>query len=592
MTRHYLLLFLCSVMADAVSAQSVQDSIMQKSDTRDGFGFDTEVSSRLDDEGRLSWFETLNLSYRKGGFDLSATLRGAYDRSSDYILLTQHTYQEGYLVQNSLIEKEYTDVNPYASLCVSYTFDDDNSLGARFSYDRLAKNNDEGTQDFAFSKKGETIASAVSDNVSPARSTVYSANAYYLGKIGNVGIDFNTDFYWYGRKNRMELVESSPTQNDCIPEQSSTSRRQSRNSQIASRLAFSLPLLNGDFSIGAEYSSLHRRMHYTISPIWALNENERIREAMTSGFAEYSHNIGPLSLQAGIRYEYVDFDYYSDGQRVATQSKTYGEWLPSLTLTLPVGSTEMQLAYSSDIQRPKYYDLRDGMQYDNLYTYTAGNPSLRPTIMRNISYSLSWDWLSAQLTYSHVKDEICTMIHFYKETPMMSVYTPENVPSYNKLQLALSAEMTIGIWTPQLDMTLTKQWFRMNAYGGERLNRPLAEFDFSNTIDTRWLTAALEIQAQTEGNIGNTFIRKGFFNADLTLTKYLCKKNLRLQFIVGDLFHTANERTVVYTDAQRITCTDSITSTTFTLGLRYTFNNHSSRYKGKGTGQSQRERIK
>lgn len=60
---------------------------------------------------------------------------------------------------------------------------------------------------------------------------------------------------------------------------------------------------------------------------------------MTSAFVDYSRKFGLLTMQAGLRYEYIDFDYYDNDLYIAEQSKTYGNWFPSLALSLPVGKT-------------------------------------------------------------------------------------------------------------------------------------------------------------------------------------------------------------------------------------------------------------
>ena len=67
---------------------------------------------------------------------------------------------------------------------------------------------------------------------------------------------------------------------------------------------------------------------------------------------------------------------------------------------MPVGTTEMQLTYATDINRPTYEQLREGIQYDNRYTYEAGNPFLQPTISRNVGYGLSWKWVLFNARYA------------------------------------------------------------------------------------------------------------------------------------------------------------------------------------------------
>ena len=56
------------------------------------------------------------------------------------------------------------------------------------------------------------------------------------------------------------------------------------------------------------------------------NPNDRfgIKEGMSSAFVTYSRDLGKLNMEAGLRYENVDFKYYDDGKYMAEQSKTYG----------------------------------------------------------------------------------------------------------------------------------------------------------------------------------------------------------------------------------------------------------------------------
>lgn len=121
---------------------------------------------------------------------------------------------------------------------------------------------------------------------------------------------------------------------------------------------------------------------------------------MSSAFVTYSRNFGKLNMEAGLRYENVDFKYYDDGKYMADQSKNYSNWLPSLSLSMPFGDVQMQLSYAADIDRPNYWVLRSGVQYSNHYTYETGNPFLFSEISRNISYDLAYklkDTLSFQL---------------------------------------------------------------------------------------------------------------------------------------------------------------------------------------------------
>ena len=110
----------------------------------------------------------------------------------------------------------------------------------------------------------------------------------------------------------------------------------------------------------------------------------------------------------------------------------------------------------------------------------------------------------------------------------------------------------------------------------------MAVFSFTNTFDFKWLTASLVMTAQTEGNMGNKNIRKGYFNTDLSLYKALFKNRLTLTLDVSDLFATGNQYRTFYSGAARTLFYDAYSVSSITLGIRYRFNARNNKYKGTG----------
>lgn len=567
--------------------------ITTKKPQGDGFSLDNKTTLGVNEDKRLSSYESFRANYRKGGLDINGFLYGAYTHNPDNKRVRQYSYLADTWLQSIDVNQEYTNINPYARLGISYVLGENHDLGASISYNRSAKDFAAGSQLFNTLQNDVLNETSVIAYQSPGQSTAYASNAYYMGKIGQLKVDFNTDYYWYGKKGWMAVHEKVSDKGNLVEAETAdvNSFRNSRNYMLASRLVLSYPLLGGSLSFGGEYSLVNRRMDYTVKPEVADNENEKVHEYMTSAFVDYSRTCGPLTVQAGLRYEYNDFNYYDNGLYVANQSKTYGKWFPSLALSLPVGKTQMQLTYASDIYRPSYNELRGGVQYDNLYTYESGNPFLVPSIIRNLTYGFSWSWFNLQAIYSHVADEICTITQTYQGDPMKSLTRPENISSYNSFRTGLTLAPTIGIWHPMLELMVYKQWLKMATHVGNRLDNPVAVFQLTNTLDFKWLTASLVMTAQTEGNMGNKYISRGYFNTDLSLYKALLKNRLTLTLDVSDLFGTGNQHRVHYSGTQRTMLYDAYSTSSVMLGIRYRFNAANSRYKGTGAGQSQKNRM-
>ena len=407
-----------------------------------------------------------------------------------------------------------------------------------------------------------------------------------------MGIDFNTDWFWSKGNNKNNIDEhyqevNSEKQNQLV--NSSTSKY---NRLIASKMVLSYPLLSGDLSVGGEYSFTNRNTNYAIIPnTLADNVRDRIKEGMSSAFVTYSCDFGKLNMEAGLRYENVDFKYYDDGKYMAEQSKTYCNWFPSLSLSMPFGNVQMQLSYAADIDRPNYWVLRSGVQYSNHYTYETGNPFLVSEISRNISYDLAYKWLTFNLTYEHVSDPIYQTVEMYKDNTTIGLMRMINGKSYNNVTSTLNLQPTFGIWHPMLSAMVEKQWFELETRDGRYLNKPVAMFRFNNTFDTKWAMFSVMMTYITKGYEENHYIYKPMFNTDLSIYKGFLKDCLTFQLYVNDVFGTNDSHIIGKYGKLKETIFDEFSTSKISLTVRYKFNVTRSKYKGTGAGQSQKDRM-
>lgn len=357
----------------------------------DGFGFDATTEGSYDEKKNMGGYGRLNIYYRKQGLELGAYAYGSKQSSPDEKDLQQMTYLDKIWNQQDKTRWKNKTETFSSRLNASYQFDDNNSLGASISFLRNPK----------LQTDGKTEGSVLRDEVLTETTTYissefgqnsnWSSNIYYVGKVGKLGIDFNTDWFWSKGNNKNNIDEHYQEVNSEIQNQLVSSTTSKYNRLIASKMVLSYPLFGGDLSVGGEYSFTNRNTNYAIIPnTLADNVIDRIKEGMASAFVTYNRDFGKLNMEAGLRYENVDFKYYDNGKYMAEQSKTYGEWFPSLSLSMPIGNVQMQLSYAADINRPNYWVLRSGVQYSNHYTYETGNPFLVSEISRNTSYDLAY----------------------------------------------------------------------------------------------------------------------------------------------------------------------------------------------------------
>ena len=565
--------------------------INTKKRTKDGFGFETRTFGKNDENSRIGGYEQLNINYQKKGLETFTVLKIKDAESSIKQDLVQNTYVDNVWHQRNDIKGSIRNRQLYCGLGVNYQISNNSFIGASFNFNRMfnkAVSNIATTiyKDYAFTEE------SASDIAKPGNMSLASSNVYYMGKIGIVDINFNTDWLWDKDFSKVNTLERYQEYGGDWQDKAVHTKTNTKNELFASKLTLTLPFWKGQLSFGGEYSNTNRNSSYDVQPMGLLDKQDnRIKEGMASVFCDYTRKFGQLRVLAGIRYENTDFNYYEEGKRIPEQSKRYGNLLPSLSLSLPVGKTQMQLSYGATIKRPSYYDMRSGIGYDNRYTYESGNPFLVSEISRNINYMVSYKWLMAEGIYTHVSDPIVMLTQSYKDNPNIALIQNMNWKPYNRIGASLSASPKFGIWHPSLRFHFFKQWFDMETHGGHGLDNPKITVRFDNTIDTKFCTISLLLTAQTKGDDETSYMYRNYFSSNLSIYKSFLKGKMVVFFYANDLLGTGNMHSKMYSGSMREIIHHDYSISEYSLTIRYRFNVAKKKYKGTGAGQSQKSRM-
>ena len=228
--------------------------ITTKKAVGEGFGFDNRLFGELNDRNYVSGQERINMNWRSGGLDIGGTFNISRTNTPDPKHMEQITYLDKTWRQPSSIDQVYKNRNIYGRLALSYMFNENKSLGASLSWYRLPWNNASGYMKSSVVKDDWLTEELLSSYVASGQTTTLQGNLYYVGKIGRLGIDFNTDWYWNKMGNVMTTVEDyQETGQEPINQQVITSS-DSRNNLVASKLVLTSPLFGGTLSFGGEYS--------------------------------------------------------------------------------------------------------------------------------------------------------------------------------------------------------------------------------------------------------------------------------------------------------------------------------------------------
>lgn len=565
--------------------------IQTKNAIGDGLGFNNRAFVKYDKE--WSYLDQFNFNYRKDKFDLIGTLYYGNNSGWRNYDAVQNTYLDSQWKQQTSSNQTTKYQQLIGDMALNYVFNADHSLGVSYKIDRQPDMSATGFFNTDVYQDEQFYEQTLSDSYGDRQSTQQLFNFYYNGKVKEWNIDFNADVLSGNEHVGTESQEHITDKAGVESSQRVTSQSDTENKLYAGKLIFSRPLLSGQFSLGGEYSHTQRDSEFRNPEGLLKDDDSQIKEGSSALFTEYSRDFGKVNIQAGVRFENIIFDYYVGGVRKDEQSKKYNNVFPSLSLSMPIGKTQMQLSYATDVSRPTYHMLRNRVEYANRYTYESGNPFLLPSITHNLSFTAVYKWWQLYAGFQHVLDDFIYMSESYANDPTIALLQERNTSAYDKVNLSLSASPTLGCWSPQFRVGLRKQWYKVETPDGDvRLNDPMFSASWQNAIalpqgivfnvDINWSDKSYEqnrVYAESWGV--NVSLYKGFLNNRLTL---LLQGN--------DIFNTRRMNYWAYYGKLRTASQNSEPNMrSGRLTVRYMLNTSKSKYKGTGAGKSQKERL-
>ena len=365
-----------------------------------------------------------------------------------------------------------------------------------------------------------------------------------------------------------------------------------RSTLWAGKLYYQFPLLTGQVNIGTEDSYTFNHQQYTIlnSDISTyvpstMNESKQYAYA---AFATFTRDFGKLTLNLGLRWESIKFDYYQNKVKDHDVSRNQSSLSPDISLSWQFNQeTSMALDYKQYIVRPAYQQLRSSLLYVSPYEVEGGNPTLDDCYNYEASYMFGWKGLIFEAGYTYKKDAfVYTKEHYSMDSPQL-IFSTHN-EDYSLLTAYISYSRTVGIWKPTLTVGVNKQWLTMY---GDDYSRPIWEYAFKNMLipNKDWLITC-DITGLTRGNeMANDF--RGRWGIDFSVRRYFLNKRLQINLSAHDIFHTRNQEWSIQARDVMAHKYSNQDSRKLMLSITYSFNPKKSKYKGKIAGEAETKRL-
>lgn len=562
----------------------------------EGFGYGERLNLRHN-MIKMSYRNQVDFNYRKRGLELTGMIdvqeANTHEESRDPIWVYN---KNGVFMQDQVTDGNYKNYVGQGRLALNYQLNDQSTFGVRYDIMNRWNSHWVGAMNTIVYQNDVYQDDSFNDVDTEIPDERHMLNMYYSGKIGKAQVDWNADGLWRDRTRNQDTWEHYKSAAGEKEDRLIQSLNNTKNQLYASKLVVSLPMGKGTFSFGGEYTFTQQKNDFrNPQHVETMPDNYTVFiERTSSAFVEYEHRFGDVSVDAGLRFEHINSDYYENGKYSQDPSRTYSDIFPTVSITAPLGDASMSLQYSAGIARPSYEQLRGSITYLCRYTYETGNALLQPTTTQNLSWNLSYKWLQFELGYNHLKDPIFYTSKLLDPNDIYTYVYYENVPSYSKMTASLNLSPTIGWWSPMWGVSVLKQWVDMDTpWGPKKLNAPYATLRWNNSFRLPSdIVLSWDMTLNTKGYEKNSFNYKNNLMVRTAVIKTLCKGNMDIQLDGTNILNTYQalpER--IYCGPMIMMELGRVKQSSVQFTLRYRFNTVRSRYKGTGAGLEQKSRM-
>ena len=297
--------------------------------------------------------------------------------------------------------------------------------------------------------------------------------------------------------------------------------------------------IKNDFGVitdQANYQSSEETSDFLFNSSFSGNEN------IFASYLELRYKLNEnWSAYSGLRSENTDYSF-SFLEANSNSSDNYWNVFPHATLTYQTNNYRSSFGLTSGIIRPNYEHLLPGIRYYNEYTYTVGNPYLKPATFYSIILNQSFfGFINMNIGYNKVKDVFMRTPTALENNITEIIY--QNIADYDRVYGVLS---------------LPFQLLNENLRG--RLNLNTSYLHFNNTKQEVFIEKNRHEYWRFEFNGFIMYNLSQRFAINTWIAYYPANANKRIFFDlenrgtvnVGAVFNTRNEDLTIALDFENL----------------------------------------
>lgn len=471
---------------------------------------------------------------------------------------------------------------------INYTLDEQQSMGVRYMPNTDLRNTTAKTYiETVVQRDGKEVDRLNTlGNAYGKSGWNHAVNGYYNGTFDKWNVDFNADYSSRDGWNTQQMENNG--------EEAASYDNSSYSKLYAAKLIVTTGVGKGKLSFGTEDMFTDRHQKFLQSG-FSADADDRIKQLVIAGFADYRISLGKWGLSAGVRYEHQQVDYYESGVRQAQQSPVYNDWLPNASVDYSTGDWNFGFSYRLLKFQPSYSMLSSSIYYMNKYEYVSQNPQLLPGKCHMLSLDGSWKWVNFTAHYQRNSDSFTSLPRIYDDVnhPGVIEETMVNVPHSTTWGMAVNVSPKFGCWQPRIGVSAA--WVDEDAASlgiTADWHEPSFLIDFNHffTFPHAW-SVILGSYYAPKCRSGHG-VEHAMGRVNIQVVKFFLKdRSLKVTLGAYDIFATGYSYQDIYGDHTRLYRRYDLDSQRVGLRLAWAFNTTKSKYKGTGAGRSEKNRL-
>jgi hypothetical protein len=479
------------------------------------------------------------------------------------------------------------DRNHYYKAGLDYYLNDNNVIG--FLFNGHANSGDDQTANYtSISNDGINVDSIVTANNPTHRSYNYASyNLNYKSTIDTAGQEFNVDMdyasYDNGIRNGYDNRFLDPTGNEYKLPYAFRSDAPTKVKILSAKADYTYPLsAKAKLSAGIKSSYVKTDNDIVFEN---LNNNSWQNDPGRSNQFQYTEHINAAYLNLQLNLKFAEFQVGLRGEHTNAEGNSitlkeivntkYLNLFPTVFLRRKLSeSHNIGLSYSRRVDRPNYVTLNPFVYNIDLYSFSRGNPYLKPqfTDVMELSHVYK-NKVYLTLGYRQTNDAITEVTVLNAEDKTLTV-GEQNIAQQEAAYLSLSFPLKVSKWW---NMNNSVNVSHNKFYTPNLMGFP---FDSGKTAFSFNLNQTFTINSTTTADVSfnyrsasvyGTYFIQPMYHTDLGIKKTFFDKKIALSIAANDLFNTYRERINSVIPGQDYRIYQKYETQIFRLGVSYRF---------------------